>query len=641
MASKPLLPPLENDFARNGGRAPTLPDGTAPNMVGRILLLDTIKPFGGNPRTNFDEEALKRLADDIKERGVLQPVVVRPMKEPDGQYEYELIAGERRWRASYMAGRTAIPAIIRMVPSNEEALEIAIIENLIREEIDPIDFANGLFALSEMGYTQAEIGEKVHLPQSAVANYFRLRKLPEAVQKHIQEGTLTRAHGVALCSYSDYPDACEALAEIAILRRATSKDLEGKLRHYLAQELVEKKKDGQKIACFVHGEGVRSRLPAEMLKKTEYDYDLCLDAQAANEAEAKLQQDLDAEAARQVEEARQALAAAQSDRPWTTPVEDSENSSNGFIELKVPSPLEAPAVTSLVDAGKLDVSKLVHMKSLRWDQYEIVSREPPAGCTEECSCRCPAVNHSGTVITICTNPKRYKEFRAAQERVAKKEARGALKGRMSDVQNRIESGAPEVTLCAAVLLAYRTLRSAGQKRVQAIVHRRGLALDASLASSYDSGAEAKFRAQLMTLPVDTLLTLCVEASLQQEADNSLDYGTSASTPDIAWFLRHTPERTADLIVAQSAPTGQTQIPTDASEREQETFLGDGLNNLPPGQKSTWGQWKSNARIGWPRNEWHHIQPVPGNPAYEAYLSGMTGGQYRKQLDKELAQEGRP
>lgn len=171
-------------------------DSDAPHEgITRIPVAD-IQPGKYQPRRHFDRDELKSLADSIRERGVLQPVLIRPTDAPDA--DYELIAGERRWQAAQQAGLHEIPAIIRHLPDGE-ALEIALVENIQRQDLSPMEEAEGLQRLmDEFGHTQDALAGIVGRSRPHVANTLRLLKLPDSVRALVQEGKLSAGHARAL-----------------------------------------------------------------------------------------------------------------------------------------------------------------------------------------------------------------------------------------------------------------------------------------------------------------------------------------------------------------------------------------------------------------------------------------------------------
>jgi len=169
-------------------------DGSVTN-----LKISEIEPNKHQPRVAFDEEALRELADSIRVHGVIQPLVVRPMEKGG----YQIVAGERRWRAARMAGLSEVPVVIRQLDDNE-TLEIAIIENLQREDLNPIELALGYQALMDQyGLTQEQVAQKLGKSRSVIANTIRLLKLPSNVQKQVQSGKIPPGHAKALLSLED------------------------------------------------------------------------------------------------------------------------------------------------------------------------------------------------------------------------------------------------------------------------------------------------------------------------------------------------------------------------------------------------------------------------------------------------------
>lgn len=163
-----------------------------------VLPLSDIRPNKGQPRKNFDEDALEELTDSIRQNGVLQPILVRKK----GQ-KYEIVAGERRYQASKRAGLTEIPVVIRDI-SDEDVFKLALIENLQRADLDPIEEARGFKTLlTKSGMTQAELGQALSKSRSAIANSLRLLDLPDAVQEMMADRKITAGHARAILAVAD------------------------------------------------------------------------------------------------------------------------------------------------------------------------------------------------------------------------------------------------------------------------------------------------------------------------------------------------------------------------------------------------------------------------------------------------------
>ena len=198
-------------------------DGTAREL--RSLPLELIGPNPRQPRQSFDEESLLALSESVKERGVLQPVLVRPC--PGGRYE--LIAGERRWRAAQLAGLDVLPAVIAPY-EDRESLELALIENMAREDLNPIEEARACSLLvDELGLTREAVGRRVGRSRVAVSNLLRLLDLPDEVLDLLAEGRLTEGHGRAVLMAPDHTDR-RRLARTAADEGWTVRETEARAR---------------------------------------------------------------------------------------------------------------------------------------------------------------------------------------------------------------------------------------------------------------------------------------------------------------------------------------------------------------------------------------------------------------------------
>jgi ParB family chromosome partitioning protein len=178
------------------------------------LPIERIRPNPEQPRRRFDAAELERLADSIRRHGVLQPVVVRAVD--DG---FELVVGERRWRAAQAAGRTTIPAVIADVAPRDR-LEIALVENVQRHDLNPIELALAFRALADSGATQESIGERVGFERSTIANHMRLLELPREMQADVEGGAMTIGHAKAILAVAS-PERRRSLRD-RIVRDALS-----------------------------------------------------------------------------------------------------------------------------------------------------------------------------------------------------------------------------------------------------------------------------------------------------------------------------------------------------------------------------------------------------------------------------------
>lgn len=184
----------------------------------RMIAIAAIKPLPGNPRKHFDEAALDELAASIAARGVIQPIIVRPA----GPGAYQLVAGERRWRAAQKARLHDIPALVREL-DERDVMALALIENLQREDLNPVEEARAYQRLAdEEAMTQAEIAKLVDKSRSHIANLQRLLNLPEAVLDQVENGALSMGHARALIGRTD----AEELAQIAVRENLSVREVE-------------------------------------------------------------------------------------------------------------------------------------------------------------------------------------------------------------------------------------------------------------------------------------------------------------------------------------------------------------------------------------------------------------------------------
>lgn len=201
--------------------------------VNKLRIME-IEPNHDQPRKDFDEKSLSELAESIEQHGVLQPLVVRPLANGS----YQLVAGERRWRAARIAGLTEVPVVIKEL-TDEEVIEIAMIENLQREDLNPLEEALGYrYMMDELNITQEQAAEKVGKSRPAVANALRLLKLPNEIQDMVKNNLISPGHARALLGF-DSEDMIVQTAKMIIKEDLSVREVEN---------LVKKSKKIPKIA---------------------------------------------------------------------------------------------------------------------------------------------------------------------------------------------------------------------------------------------------------------------------------------------------------------------------------------------------------------------------------------------------------
>lgn len=204
-------------------------DKNADKVIGNIVEIDInsieVNPF--QPRTNFGEESLRELASSIKELGIIQPITVRKLEFN----KYQLVSGERRFRASKLVGLQTIPAYIR-IANDQEILEMALVENIQRQDLDPIEIALSYQRLiDDINLTQEQMSERVGKKRSTIANYLRLLKLDPIIQTGIRDGFITMGHGRALINIEDQCDQLE-IYETIVSDKLSVRETETLVRNY-------------------------------------------------------------------------------------------------------------------------------------------------------------------------------------------------------------------------------------------------------------------------------------------------------------------------------------------------------------------------------------------------------------------------
>lgn len=226
LPTRPLNQPVTMPAAQGVGSTQEIP-------------VDSIDPNPYQTRRRINEAALEELTESIRASGVVQPVVLRPAANG----RYQLVAGERRWHASRRAGKTTIPAVVRQI-SNEQAMEITIIENLQREDLNPVEQARAFERLSrEFGLTQEQIASRTGKDRASISNFVRLLKLPEDVQNALEAGTLSFGHGKVLLALAGFPEHLERAAREIIEKQLSVRQTEELVARLLNPQAAEQKQE--------------------------------------------------------------------------------------------------------------------------------------------------------------------------------------------------------------------------------------------------------------------------------------------------------------------------------------------------------------------------------------------------------------
>lgn len=197
----------------------------------RNLPVERLRPGKYQPRTHMDQDSLAELAASIKAQGVMQPILVRAVDSTPGAERYEIVAGERRWRASQLAGLAEVPVLVRSIP-DEQALEMALIENIQRENLNPLEEAQGLQRLiDEFGLTHQQAADAVGRSRPAASNLLRLLQLTAAVQEMLMSGQLDMGHARALLPLT-------GAQQVAVAQRIVQKGLSVREAEQLVQQIV-------------------------------------------------------------------------------------------------------------------------------------------------------------------------------------------------------------------------------------------------------------------------------------------------------------------------------------------------------------------------------------------------------------------
>ena len=466
------------------------------------LPLASIVPSALNPRKHFAEEALQELAASIRTHGVLEPVLVRIREDglrvidalvlaDRGEPAFELIAGERRYRASQLAGLEVIPARILKGLDDRQTLELMLVENLQRQDLDPLEEARGYQQLNRVcGLKQAQIAAAVNRAQPTIANRMRLLELPEDVQTHISEGRLSPAHGVAIARFKDYPAIASSVASLAVERKVPSKQIEEKMP--FAWELEQGGAIAQISYDTKFDTSVCKACPFGAYRHSEYNREYCLRPEhykALNEAAI---------------EAKRARALAQ-------------------METEGGHTHRAADLPRLSDLG--------------YDNYQRLERDVPPGCEpQSCQKAGYGLDYDKRAVRICTDPRCHKRLTNQEAKRRNKALRVEMDEIATAVADRLESlqeiGPAEIMIAASALFD----RYGDRKPVIAAFGQYGQAevMESTYAKEYHVDQQALRTLVERMRPLD-LVRACVLAVLSREINNSKDSG-QRFTSWTDWYL---------------------------------------------------------------------------------------------------------
>lgn len=507
------------------------------SSAGPLLIhLSQIQPSPLNPRTRFDPAGLEELAASIRELGLIEPLVVRPI----GEGRWEVIAGERRLRAAGLAGLAEVPVVIREATDEAEILALQLVENLQRADLNPIEEARGYRQLSDRGWKQSQIAAAVGKSQPVISNALRMLDLPEEVQQFLIDEKLSAAHGRALARWSPFPDLCRQLATWAVENAWPSKALESaRLPHtYQLEQLGLVKELGWRTrfewgtVCAACPYGAFLPDPqggssAQCLKPAHYD---ALQKEAIEAANAALRQsEADALAHVQARESRlrrESLA----DVAGTA-----EAGAKGGETAAVAAPEPPPAP---------------RLEDLRYGDYERLDGSydaPPAGCTAACPCRGVAAGADGALVSICLDPSRLRTLRGRETREKNKGGQQAMK----TLRAELAAAAPAIAADdprALAWIAARLLTHASTKTVEAALKARAIALPVDTWKCYSSERSTERLDLAATLTAEQLVRLMVVALGLQEIHEQSEYKSWDPTVT-RWFLRQEEAPAPDKLMA--------------------------------------------------------------------------------------------
>lgn len=466
---------------------------TVPNMRMENVPMDDIAPSTLNPRKTFDQAALEELAASIRALGLIEPIVVRDRRPSENMLDeladdppFEIVAGERRWRACKLAGLTEVPVLFRGRINDAEALKIALLENLQRQNLDPIEEAEGYRQLNRIvGLKQAQIADAVNRSQPAIANAMRLLELPDDVRDLIRTGQLSASHGIALARWKDFPEIVRRIAEDTMKNSLTAKEVEKFSLYRNDFEHLGLVRFFDRSATFDTAICERCPFGAYRVERNDWwDKRVCLNPDHFDELQG---------------------------------VADAEREN----ELK-----------RKLEAAGGDEATIPQLSKLGYETYEMIGWGCPTDCTENCECRGRGINHNDQIVSICTNPKRFRSLKAKQTRRENAERRDRAGESLKKLEEYLQ-GHP-VGIRGLAILVTAALTEVAKESLDAAANSLGVPAPDKVgySGSPDRAVAAK---SIAALDRFTLFRLGVEALLRDEIRKAGD-SSYASTPWLDYFM---------------------------------------------------------------------------------------------------------
>lgn len=427
----------------------------------RRLQIDLIDSSPFNPRTTFEAEALAELGVSLQVDGLLQPIVVRPGLPEDGtEGRWTIVAGERRWRAAKLIGWTHITAMVRADVDDAAHVRIALLENLARTDLDPLEEARGYQMLQDLGMTQVAIADAIHRSQSAVAKSLQLLRAPAAVQAQLASGAIAPSHVLALMRFEAFPSVMVRVAQVAAEKRTPTKDLEKKGLGWEFTSALTTDKLARELGRAEFDTKVCAECPFGARHGGDYSF-LCLKPEHFDELQ---------KAARAVKKA---------------------------------------AVKEAMETAAVDGKPVLRLNQLKFGQFVRIDWEggAPEGCTKKCECRKAALDGSHSV-QVCLKPQRFRDLKETQRK--SKERGRAL--RAAGARTRLTATVDRVVVLTARDLAVLVFAVVEDSPALKSALRR----HAPQLLPTKSGRLDLHPGQLAKLHVETLLRIGIEAALGDE-----------------------------------------------------------------------------------------------------------------------------